>query len=56
VEAKRDEGYEFHIINLNSISHNFFEYVESEEGKVERDEIDLGFCLLCVLFVAFPCE
>jgi hypothetical protein len=35
---------EFHIVNLNSISHNFFEQVESEQGKVERDEIDLRFC------------
>ncbi len=34
---------EFHIVNLNSISHNFFEQVESEQGKVERDEIDLRF-------------
>ncbi len=34
---------EFHIVNLNSISHKFFEQVKSE-GKVERDEIDLRFC------------
>jgi hypothetical protein len=52
----KDERYEFHIINLNSISHKFFWISESEEGKVERDEINLGFCLLCVLFVVFPCE
>jgi hypothetical protein len=30
--------------------------MESEEGKVEKDEIDLVFCLLCVLVVVFPCE
>ncbi len=35
---------EFHIVNLNSISRKFFEQVKSEEGKVERDEIDLRFC------------
>ncbi len=35
---------EFHIVNLNSISHKFFEQVESEQGKVERDEMDWRFC------------
>ncbi len=47
---------EFHIVNLNSISHKFFEQVESEQGKVERDEIDLRFCSLHELFVVFPCK
>jgi hypothetical protein len=30
--------------------------VESEEGKAQKGEIDLGFCLLRVLFVVFPWE
>jgi hypothetical protein len=27
-----------------------------EQGKVEVDEIDLGFCLIHVLIVFLPCE
>jgi hypothetical protein len=27
-----------------------------EQGKVEVDEIDLGFCLIYVLIVVLPCK
>jgi hypothetical protein len=29
--------------------------MENEEGKVEVDEIDLGFCLVHVLHIILPC-
>jgi hypothetical protein len=29
--------------------------MEIEEGKVEMDEIDLGFCLIHVLYRILPC-
>jgi hypothetical protein len=29
--------------------------MEIEEGKVEIDEIDLGFCLIHVLYRVLPC-
>jgi hypothetical protein len=28
--------------------------MEDEEGKVEVDELDLGFCLICVLYIILP--
>jgi len=27
----------------------------NEEGKVELDELDLGFCLIHVLYIILPC-
>jgi hypothetical protein len=29
--------------------------MEVEEGKVEINEIDLGFCLIHVLYMVLPC-
>jgi hypothetical protein len=29
--------------------------MEIEQGKVEIDEIDLGFCLIYVLYMVLPC-
>jgi hypothetical protein len=30
--------------------------MEIEKGKVEIDEIDLGFCLIHVLYMVLPCR
>jgi hypothetical protein len=29
--------------------------MEDEEGQVEVDELDLGFCLIHVLYIILPC-
>jgi hypothetical protein len=29
--------------------------MENEEGKVEVNKLDLGFCLICVLNIILPC-
>jgi hypothetical protein len=30
--------------------------MEDEEGKIEVDELDLGFYLIHVLYIILPCE
>jgi hypothetical protein len=30
--------------------------MEDEEGKVEVDELYLGFCIIHVLYIILPCE
>jgi len=47
LEKTKEKGY---VILLYAIK-----LMENEEGKVEVDELDLGFCLIHVLYIILPC-
>jgi hypothetical protein len=46
LEKTKEEGY--------VILPYAFKSMENEEGKVEIDELDLGFCLIHVLYIILP--
>jgi hypothetical protein len=48
VGETEEEGY---VILLYVIK-----LMEDEEGKIEVDELDLGFYLIHVLYIILPCE
>ncbi len=48
VGETKEEGY---VILLYVIK-----LMEDEEGKIEVDELDLGFYLIHVLYIILPCE
>jgi hypothetical protein len=37
------------------ILHYVIKLMEDEKGKVEVDELDLGYCLIHVLYIILPC-
>jgi hypothetical protein len=47
LEKTKKKGY---VILLYAIK-----LMENEEGKVEVDKLDLGFCVIHVLYIILPC-
>jgi hypothetical protein len=47
LEKTKEKGY---VILLYAIK-----LMENKEGNVEIDELDLGFCLIHVLYIIIPC-
>jgi hypothetical protein len=47
LEKTKEKGYAIFLYAIK--------LMENEEGKVEVNELDLGFCLIHVLYIILPC-